>query len=174
MHIFVYCTTIKQRNQFLFFVTTVISSTCGCWHGCCRFTTVTTSVIWTWILELLPCLFHCLNLSHSPQCERWPRGFSANEMSVCEPPSPISPSPPPTLHHMMAWVGLPLWVTQLWGAVLARPLSPVSEPRLMTADDDPVVCPPSHTPSLPASLHRPFNILLSFSLSAFVTWIMLL
>lgn len=73
-------------------------------------------------------------------------------------PSPTSLSPPPTLHHMMAWVGLPLWVTQLWGAVLARPLSPVSEPRLMTADDDPVVFPPSHTPSLPASLHHPFNI----------------
>lgn len=107
-----------------------------------------------------PPLFHCLNLSHSPQCERWPRGFSANdEMPVCEPPSPTSPSPPPTPHHMMAWVGLPLWVTQLWGAVLARPLSPVSEPRLMTADDDPVVFPPSHPPSLPASLQHPFNIL---------------
>eukprot|EP00064_Thunnus_orientalis_P016411 superscaffoldBa00003250_g16476 len=30
-----------------------------------------------------PPLFRCLNLSHFPQCERWPRGFSANdEMSV--------------------------------------------------------------------------------------------
>lgn len=83
---------------------------------------------------------------------------------VCEPPSPTSPSPPPTLHHMMAWVGLPLWVTQLWGAVLARPLSPVSEPRLMTADDDPVVFPPSHTPSHPASLHHPFKIFFVFFL----------
>lgn len=29
-----------------------------------------------------------------------------------------------------------------------RPLSPVSEPRLMIAGDDPVVSPPSHTPPL--------------------------
>lgn len=95
-------------------------------------------------------LSHCLNLSQSPQRERWLRGFSANdETSVCEPPSPTSPSPLPTPHHMMAWVGLPLWVTQLWGAVLVRPLSPVSEPRLMIAGDDPVVFPSSHTPLLP-------------------------
>lgn len=87
-------------------------------------------------------VFHCLNLSPSLQCERCLCGFSANdEKSVCEPPSPTSPSPPPTPHHMMAWVGLPLWVTQLWGAMLVRPLSPVSEPRLMTASDDPVFFP---------------------------------
>lgn len=82
-------------------------------------------------------------------------------------PSPTSPSPPPTLHHMMAWVGLPLWVTQLWGTVLARPLSPVSEPRLMTADDDPVVFPPSHTPSLPTSPLQTFNRVVFFSFICF-------
>lgn len=140
-------------------MTLLLSSTCGC----CRVEVAAVVSVWRHTLPYwlhhrdwvwTPCLaeapasfcFYCLNLSHSPRCERWLRGFSANdEMSMCEPPSPTSPSPPPTLHHMMAWVGLPLWVTQLWGAVLARPLSPVSEPRLMTADDDPVVFLPSYT-----------------------------
>lgn len=126
-------------------------------------------------------LSHCLNLSQSPQRERWLRGFSANdETSVCEPPSPTSPSPLPTPHHMMAWVGLPLWVTQLWGAVLVRPLSPVSEPRLMIAGDDPVVFPSSHTPLLPL-FYLFFCLFLNhlisifyFSLSTWVSEIVLL
>lgn len=131
-------------------------------------------------LSLFP-LSHCLNLSQSLQRERWLRGFSANdETSVCEPPSPTSPSPLPTPHHMMAWVGLPLWVTQLWGAVLVRPLSPVSEPRLMIAGDDPVVFPPSHTPLLPLFylfICLFLNHLISifyFSLSTWVSEIVLL
>lgn len=131
-------------------------------------------------LSLFP-LSHCLNLSQSPQRERWLRGFSANdETSVCEPPSPTSPSPLPTPHHMMAWVGLPLWVTQLWGAVLVRPLSPVSEPRLMIAGDDPVVFPSSHTPLLPLFylfICLFLNHLISifyFSLSTWVSEIVLL
>lgn len=39
--------------------------------------------------------------------------------------------------------------------MLARPLSPVSEPRLMTADDDPVDFPPSIPPSV--SLSSPLS-----------------
>lgn len=34
-------------------------------------------------------LSHCLNLSHFPLCERWPRGFNTNdEMSACVNPLP--------------------------------------------------------------------------------------
>jgi len=100
-------------------------------------------------------------------CEWW-------DVCVCElpllPSSPTPPSPALCLHVATWWPGWasPLQVTQLWGAVLARPLSPVSEPRLMTARWWSCGL-SSLPPSLPAPLPRPHQHALYFILYLLVT-----
>lgn len=121
----------------------ILSVTCGCWlskPANCRWLQVRR---WDFMEALGRTLKPSFILSskphHFPLCEwsPWPE-HEWWVVSLRVPPPPW-PNPLYALYHMLAWVGLLLWVTHLWGTALARPLSPVSEPRLMTADDDPVV-----------------------------------
>lgn len=145
----------------------LLSSTCGCCHlEVAAETCVSThfTVVTAYITET-ECE-HCLTgWGGGPSFTVWTSVILHNTSNGCVvvvrmmkrqcvwfPPHPVL-----CLRLATWWPGRasPLWVTQLWGTVLASPLSLVSEPRLMTADDDHPAVLPSSLPhsSLPTFLY---------------------